>query len=567
MPISAPSATGTAARSAVLAGWVLACLLVIPFCLNAVGETDLGWHLAIGRIIAATGSIPRANLLTWTAPAYPWYATSWLYDVLVFECATHGGVLALQLLTAVLVALALLGMAFACGELDRQGGWLVPGTAMLLIPRITERPHMASWVVEAGVMALCVFALRKGWRWRAACLLPIALGSNFHAGVVFSSGILACFCLTAIHDRRSALREAAIGIGGFVALLANPGGPFIVGYNLDHLQVYDQMHLEEFQRPSIAEVPAFFIVLGLTLLAAVGQRRQRPAFLLVAAIEGAFGLFAVRLAFEFFLVAAPILAGALPALRERGGTRSVGLGFLLLGTLSLATNVSRAAKLSPRSDWDERRLPVRAARFIREEHLDGPHFNAFGDGGYLEWALPDLKAFQDARVQAFPPELFAAELKASAAPSDFQAWLKSLGVEWALTAAATSGASGNDLLRGPDWALIYWDDANELYMRRDVPRWRALVERAGFRSLLPTSEPDELVRLARELGGDDERRLLAEADRLDRARPGDAVAALVRCAALARLGQAGAKSACDRARAATAAADWQALVRLAEAPL
>ena len=56
-----------------------ALLLAAPFCFALVADTDAGWHLALGRLIATQG-LPHTNALTWTARDVPWYDTSWLWD-------------------------------------------------------------------------------------------------------------------------------------------------------------------------------------------------------------------------------------------------------------------------------------------------------------------------------------------------------------------------------------------------------------------------------------------------------------------------------------------------------
>ena len=41
------------------------------FSFAPVWDTDVGWHVAVGRLILA-GRFPRTNALSWTAPDEPW---------------------------------------------------------------------------------------------------------------------------------------------------------------------------------------------------------------------------------------------------------------------------------------------------------------------------------------------------------------------------------------------------------------------------------------------------------------------------------------------------------------
>ena len=46
-------------------------------------ESDLGWHLAQGRLLFS-GHWLRTNALAWTTPDAPWVDTSWLFDLITY---------------------------------------------------------------------------------------------------------------------------------------------------------------------------------------------------------------------------------------------------------------------------------------------------------------------------------------------------------------------------------------------------------------------------------------------------------------------------------------------------
>ena len=119
------------------------------------------------------------------------------------------------------------------------------------------------------------------------------------------------------------------------------------------------------------------------------------------------------------------------------------------------------------SGWDERALPVRAANFVADARLDGHPYNGYEEGGYLEWALPNILWFQDGRAQAFPLDFFRPRRKGRQLAELFRDWMKKQGVggRWRLDSARISG---KNMFDSPDWALVYWDDANIVYVRRDV---------------------------------------------------------------------------------------------------
>src|SRR5919199_2733241 len=125
------------AARAVAPGAAVAIAIGALFSFAPVWDTDVGWHVAVGRLILA-GRFPRTNALSWTAPDEPWYPTSWLFDALcAIGADTLPGTLGLQLLTFALFGAVALLLARVCArEEPRYGAFVVPAVAALLVLRI-----------------------------------------------------------------------------------------------------------------------------------------------------------------------------------------------------------------------------------------------------------------------------------------------------------------------------------------------------------------------------------------------------------------------------------------------
>lgn len=511
----------------------LACALALtgPFCFAAVSDSDTGWHVAVGRLVLG-GAFPRTNALSWKWGDHPWYATSWLFDAI---CALPGTALGVQLLAFAFLALTLLALSLAC-----ETAWVVPGVALLLVPRIVPRPHLASWALLAAVLALAPRSTRA----RAVCVALVALGGNLHSGAAFAAFVLALSCLEAwLRSRRGV--ELWLALGAALALLANPGVLFNARYLLDNLLHVDEvLQLRELEPPSFAARPAFYLLLPATLLLAVHRRRERPALLISTVVFAMLGLRALRMVSEAHIVWAPTLAWGL-ARAPRRLLAPAGVAAAILAGLSL--RIDRAAldlRLSP--SWNAALLPVRAARFLDEHGIAGPGFNAFRDGGYLEMARPGVPAFIDGRVQAIPDDAWKALQEAERTPAAFQTYLEAIGCEWAIATRVRERLGGYRLLNGPRWALIYWDDASEVFVRRDVARFSSLRDSLEYRRFRPYGS---IVAAVEKLDRDALLELLREIDRFERTSPGEPFALLDRCAALTRLAAPGRTEACDAAAA------------------
>ena len=522
----------------------LALALGALFSFRRLGESDTGWHLALGRLMAR-GTFPRTNALTWTSPARPWYPTSWLHDLITFEAMRAAGPLGVQLWTLVLVVGALGATAVACREIDRR--WAGPAVlvaALFVSIQASPRPLQATRCVLMIVVALGTLARRRGWKLRALAVPVIVLGGNLHSGAVLAAGALGLFCLEAMLREKRVLRETALAAAGVVALVVNPGGLANLAYLVQNLHANSAMRVSEMQPPTWPADAPFFALLALTIVAVLFARRH-VAVVATALVLALLTFRASRFSGEFALVAAPLLTAGAASLASRARELAA---WMLLGA-SASAGLFYFATWAPRASlgasWDEVQLPVRAVRFIRAAHLSGHGFNAYRDGGYMEWKLPNLPAFVDARLQAYPPEFFQRELAAERSPATFQAYLRGLGVEWALTSATGHTFTGQRLLDAPDWALVYWDQTSELFVRRDVPRFASLIAANEYRLFTRRLPPDEAI--FRRIADASDATLAAyqsELDRFDRWSPNDRFSRIARCAIAVRRGLGESEPAC-----------------------
>jgi hypothetical protein len=334
---------------------------------------------------------------------------------------------------------------------------------------------------------------------------------------------------------------------------------FDARYLVHHLlEVNDVVQLREFEPPFFFARPAFFLLLPIALLIAVHRRRERPALLVATVVFAALGLRALRMVSEAQIVWAPSLAWGLMQLSPRLLAPAGVAAALLAGTSLRLDRTALSMRLSP--SWDAAVLPVRAARFLEENRVSGPGFNAFRDGGYLEMARRGSTTFIDARVQAFPIEAWRDLQQAERSAAAFQAYLETTGCEWAIATRVRERLGGYRLIHGPRWALVYWDDASEVFVRRDVPRFAGLRDALEYRHFRPFG--GSIVGSLEKLERPELLQLLRELERFEQTSPGDPLALLERCAVLTRLGAAERGPACDDAAARVPAAAAPLLVKV-----
>ncbi|GAC1606625.1 MAG: hypothetical protein NVS4B10_21040 [Myxococcales bacterium] len=257
--------------------FALAVAATGPVCFDPISESDIGFHVAIGRLVRQ-GLFPRTNSLSWIAHDQPWGSTSWLYDWLCAIADARLGPAGLQLLTFGFLTLALLLVSLLCARAGpRLGRWLVVPLALALVPRITLRPHVASWAVIAATLHLCLATSGRS-RLRFACLPILALGANLHAGAAFAAGIAGLFFLEELVRTRRPLAVAGMA-GCRAAMLATPNGLYGLGFLVAHLSVTSVVPIREFARPSWPADAPFFCAAALSLLFLARAPRRTPALL------------------------------------------------------------------------------------------------------------------------------------------------------------------------------------------------------------------------------------------------------------------------------------------------
>ena len=432
----------------ITSGVVLRCLLFVAiFSLAAVPplDPDLWWHLANGRLIMATGSIPHVDVYSFSAAGQPWVMHEWLADLGMYGLFRLAGLPLLVGFFAVVVA-----SAAAClfWLLRRAGLHPTVAIVLTLVGALAgstawgARPQLLN-VLLAGLLMVGLLHYRDG-RLHSWMLPPfIWIWANLHSGFVVGLIISAVFVGGEAFDvwrgdpqamPRRRLRSLAVAIAASLLLsVVNPFGIATLVFALGTLtSPLIQNNIQEWASPDFHSLAGLLfegiVFLMLAGLATRGVALRTSEWLLAFAL--------LYLAFSsqrhvplFVLGAAPLYgrcaqallgllasASPLPALTPRGRAfppAPVGLINLLLllavGTGMVAyralPNLEPAHDASAMADV----LPVQAADALAS--LDRPVriFNYYDYGGYLVWRLfpSGGRVYIDGRVEVYGPRVFA----------------------------------------------------------------------------------------------------------------------------------------------------------------
>ncbi len=126
------------------------------------------WHLRLGREILQTGSVPRADFLTYTRDQTPWVDQSWLFDTGLAWVVNHWGWSGASALSTLIFAATYSAL---CRWLIRDGATpLIAGCATMLVVAIGSihfliRPHLFTYIFVFWTLRACRdYHLREDWR-------------------------------------------------------------------------------------------------------------------------------------------------------------------------------------------------------------------------------------------------------------------------------------------------------------------------------------------------------------------------------------------------------------------
>jgi AcrR family transcriptional regulator len=333
---------------------LLGMLALTTLSVRLLGDAGIGWHIRAGQLILATHAIPHVDPFSSTMAGQPWFAWEWLYDVLVGWLDKVGGLNAVVLLTAFIIALT---FSWTFRLLLRRGANFLVALVLVLLAasaamiHFFARPHVFSWLFTVAFFWILESSEKQSasptearQRW-LLWLLPLLMlvWVNVHGGFLLGFALIGIYWLGAVwlwfrskEDRfeealqkiRAGKRARKLGLIGLASALATLLNPY--GWNLQ-VHIYRYLsnrflmdHIDEFQSPNFHGVAqkCFAILLLLTLIALAtksrvpSEVRVREVLLALFAIYS--GLYASRnipvSSLLLILVIGPRLSNALQTL-------------------------------------------------------------------------------------------------------------------------------------------------------------------------------------------------------------------------------------------------------------
>lgn len=481
------------------------CLMValIAAFLLPLDDADLPMHLRTGAWILDNGRVPVIEPFAWTRAGDPFYAYSWLPEVLYQLAWNAGGATALSALHALLLGVVVV----ATWDLARTARWSVWATRLIM------SVHLVLWLmVQPATRPQLMLAIALPMTWAAAyrvashatsgapsrgMALPLALAAL--SGVLAVNAHLFYFLTLApvvvlLAQRRVDWRAVA----GFCA--ATVCGWLVTPY-LAHLPGILRLNLggNALVGPAspISELEGGFSVLmhaaigtrvlvgGLLLLPILpyfGQRTWRERWWYGLAWLAGLGLYglAVRGVLLWWLLALPLVAWALasiplPSLPSTWRAVRVAwcisiVGLLVQASKARALAVTRAPLPHPSAESVEPAVRWLTCALAAHRGATVRGTTAFDYGSYLAWRVPQLSWSIDGRG-IFPDSVARADARQElrVGPPLSPPWRSS-----AVVLLSASHATLHEIAREDGWQEVSLGATGHprvaLWVRRDIVR-------------------------------------------------------------------------------------------------
>jgi hypothetical protein len=399
-------------------------LLLLAFLALYTGEIwdpDLWWHLATGRHIVATGSIPSVDpfgVYTQTDPrALTILRCYWVMQVLLYGAAERLGIAGIIALRAAFLLGCLVVLHRRATALAHAApSFLVVALAGLTLASFTnERPQLASFLL-AGLVFLFLDRYEEEGReaWLYSVPATMLLWANCHGGVVLGAVLLLVYGAARIGTRWSAWAAGArrernvfltVMAVSLVLTLASPAGwnPFITVVQLEGTEfkhrVSEYASPLQLWRSGMFDARWYAALLALAFPATLALLRDRQfgrAALVV--LLGALSAGTYRYIPFFVLVAGPYVASGLARLAARvlPSERLVHAVVAFGAATALVIGIRDGSLFQGGVRQDA--FPAGAVEELRSRGATGKMLSSFEWGGYVLWELGGrVRPYMDSR--------------------------------------------------------------------------------------------------------------------------------------------------------------------------
>jgi hypothetical protein len=399
-------------------------VLTIVFTLarGKVADPDIWWHLHNAEHLVKNFSLPHHDMYSFTVAGHPWMNHEWLGEIPFYFAWRALGLSGIDALTITLLSLIYLGVLYLAWK--RSGNFKAATIATICAVFLGKGSFGPRTILFGYFFLVCLLIILRRFREtrRAAILFLIpplfCAWINTHGSwslgmIVFSVTVAGGLFnlgwgwiqsdLWTSQQKKQLLTVWATSIP---FLFLNPYGWRLVFYPLDlaFRQKTNVEHIVEWASLNFHDGRGKFVllVLFLLLIGVFVRPRRWTASEFALLLFGVYcGLTYVRFLCLMGILLAPILAKVLdfvPAYRQEADTPILNTAVALLMIAGVIHYWPTQSRLN---DIVRNQYPEGTLAYISAHHIDGPIFNYYLWGGYINWQDPAVKVFIDSRADIF----------------------------------------------------------------------------------------------------------------------------------------------------------------------
>jgi hypothetical protein len=482
-------------------------LLGVALAVRRLGDFDLPFHLAYGRLLASAHHIVRTDDLAYTHRRIQY--AEFLSDFTFYEIMRISGALGVQIAGALVVVATAAVLLFETRDAGPVGVLVVALCTAAMNAWLIVRPALLSFFLLAVLSWLLETHRWLEDRARAnrllIALVPLQLvWVNVHGfavlGAAIALGYLGYRALVRLargrwpallppRDGRDLGRTAWVVAAALGATFVNMAGPrfllapFLVGRDFAHDTEWMSASLRFLSHDE--PVAGALLVVALAALffgrdRDTGKRLPTLYDLGLFVLALLLGRSAVRLIPLSAVLLAPICARRLsafvPPTRLLQWVSPLSLA-LAAGYVFLFPGTSIGVGFEPTH------FPEGAVRYIETARPAGHMYDFLPYGGYLSWRLyPRYRVLIDGRTAwVHDPRVTREARAASEDPRAFRALVRRFDIQWGVTRATEHERFGVPMAGARDFTMVYWDDNSAVYVKNDGNNRRLAAE--GYRVL------------------------------------------------------------------------------------
>ena len=485
-----------------LAGLTLAIgLIFLFFCFRPLWHTDVWGHLAYGRVIWQTQSLPTTEPLMPLAQGMRFVDTAWLSQLIGYAAIRQWGVPGLQGLYALSASICAGLLAWRAYRTSRNGWFALSAVVVFLTVAwsqlIVMRPQLAGLVCFVALLSLGTSRKTRTSDW---IIVPVlfAAWANLHGSFLIGLALLVCFVVgravdvirrtgslrSVVRDDRTRGRFLLLELAA-VAVLLNPYG---IGLYVEALQISSNANLQELtewaplslregQGQLFAAVAVF-----LAMLYRWSPRRVRTWEVLALVGFGGAALWSSRLLIWWTPVAALLVAThgyaawrssqrlsmvGEPAPRAgKWSVVTVGLIFICFGYSPIGVKMIHGKNPELKRAVSTY-TPVAAVEYLKQNPPQGLIFNIYEWGDFLQWnGPPGMKVFVNSHAHLVPRDVWQAYMQIIEQRSGWEEGLDRYGVNTVVLDKDFREPLIKTLKDDAKWKVVFEQDGQTVFVRR-----------------------------------------------------------------------------------------------------